>query len=107
MRMNNERVCDGCKNTAVSWKFWKDGIYVGGKKVIDLTLPQLNRALLTSMNSFYTGGMTSEVNAPIFCMCPECWSGMAKSWGKAEGKSADVYKPARAKTNATGVFFSN
>lgn len=106
--MSNEKLCDGCKKTEVSWKYWKDGIYIDGRKVVDLTLEQLNIALKTTLsNNGYNGVAGSKVDAPIWCMCPTCWQGMAMLWGKKEGNGADVYKTARAKTNNTGIFLQS
>ncbi|MGA2117159.1 MAG: hypothetical protein ABSH56_20655, partial [Bryobacteraceae bacterium] len=45
----------------------------------------------------------TPADPPVLCLCPACWLAYAKKWGEAEKKSADVYSPARAKTDKNGV----
>jgi hypothetical protein len=94
--------CDGSGcNKNISWKVTNTGLTVGTAEVAKFTYVEMGKAVNAVLSE--TSLVFTPADPPVLCLCPACWLAYAKKWGEAEKKSAEVYSPARAKTDKNGV----
>lgn len=96
--------CSSCK-APTSWGIGLGGVEVGSTTPVPIKISDIHAALVASLlSNGFRGAIGGKAEAPVFVLCTPCWVTQAGRWGSAEGKSADVYKPARAKTDPNGVY---
>lgn len=99
----------GCNNV-VRWRVTSAGVAMDrpggqgpGHLVVPFTFRDMAKALGAVLQADGASITVATKDPPVLCLCPGCWKTKAQTWGRAEGKSAEVYLPARAKTDSNGV----